>query len=582
MRTYLRMTALLEGMYGRLTSKIVLGLLVTATYVIQAFAVAGTLQNVFMKQRLERLPYLLALIAAMIFLRAIFSYAGEVHGRKTAHLIKTRLRARLFGKILALGPEYLAAQRTGILQSVITDGVEALEPFLVLYIPQLSLTAIGSGLLGWYIWQLDWVAGLVVLCGAVPAVFVPLISTPVTGRIILGYWKSYAALNARYLDAMQGMTTLKLFNAAGAKGEELAEKTWELYRHSMKGLSFSLLDSTIVNWASAAGVGFAAAAGTVRVIGGHLNLAGLFVILFLTAECFRPLQDLSRYWHQSYLGLSAARNIFDILDQEVKICDRGINSGLKQNHEDGVNRKPISDIAIKEVSFAYSEGRRQALENITIKIKHGETIALAGKSGSGKSTLINLLLRFFDLQQGEICIGDRNIKEYPLAELRGLMSVVFQDTYLFYGSVADNLRIARPDAGIEDIIEAAKSANAHDFIKELDNGYNTIIGERGIRLSGGQRQRLAIARAVLKDAPILILDEATSNVDSESEQKIQEALDRLSRDKTTIIIAHRLSAIRNADRIFVLDDRKLVEQGRHQDLVLAGGVYFSLVQAQQA
>jgi len=162
------------------------------------------------------------------------------------------------------------------------------------------------------------------------------------------------------------------------------------------------------------------------------------------------------------------------------------------------------------------------------------------------------------------------------------MSVVFQDTYLFYGTVADNLRIARPDAGIDELIQAAKLANAHDFITELNEGYHTVIGERGVRLSGGQRQRLAIARAVLKNAPILILDEATSNVDAESEQKIQEALDRLTRNKTTIVIAHRLSAIRNADRIFVFNDRKLVEQGRHHELVSAGGIYFSLVQAQQA
>ncbi|MEW5919669.1 MAG: ABC transporter ATP-binding protein [Bacillota bacterium] len=580
MKTYLRMLTLLQGMYGKLIVKIILGLLITATYVGQAFAVAVSLKSAFLAQGLENLPYLLALIVAMVFLRGVFLWANEVHGRKTIYVIKTRLRERLFNKMLALGPEFQSANRTGNVQAIITDGVEALEPFLIMYLPQVIVTIIGSGFLSWYIWQLDWVPGLVVLCGVLLAIAVPLISTPVTGKIILGYWRSYAALNAQYIDAMQGITTLKVFNVSKAKGEELAGKAWELYRYSMKGLTVSLLDSTIVSWASAAGIGFATAAGAVRVMGGHLELAGLFVILFLTVECFRPLQDLSRYWHQSYMGLSAAKNIYDILDQEVKINDPQVT--MAQTLGFGENEKHIPGIEIKNVSFAYNGGSRPALEDVSIKIESGETVALVGKSGSGKSTLVNLLLRFYEPQQGEITVGGRNIRDYSLLELRGLMSAVFQDTYLFYGTVADNLRIAKPNAGMEELIAAAKLANAHEFIKDLKDGYDTVIGERGIKLSGGQRQRLAIARAVLKDAPILILDEATSNVDAESEQKIQEALDKLIQNKTTIIIAHRLSTIKNAQRIFVFDNRRLVEHGRHHELVSAKGTYFKLVQAQQA
>lgn len=580
MKTYLRVLTLLQGMYGKLIVKIILGLLITVTYVGQAFAVAVSLKCIFLAQGLENLPYLLAFIAAMVLLRVVLLWANEVYGRKTIHVVKTRLREKLFNKMLALGPEFQSANRTGTVQSITTDGVEALEPFLIMYLPQVIVTIIGSGFLSRFIWQLDWVPGLVVLCGVLLAIAVPLISTPVTGKIILGYWRSYAALNAQYIDAMQGITTLKVFNVSKAKGKELAGKAWELYHHSMKGLTVSLLDSTIVSWASAAGIGFATAAGAVRVMGGHLELAGLFIILFLTVECFRPLQDLSRYWHQSYMGLSAAKNIFDILDQEVKINDPQETMG--QNLGFGENEKYIPDIEIKNVSFAYNGGSRPALEDVSMKIEPGETVAIVGESGSGKSTLINLILRFYEPQQGEITVGGQNIRDYSLAELRGLMSVVFQDTYLFYGTVVDNLIIAKPNAGMEELIAAAKLANAHEFIKDLKDGYDTVIGERGIKLSGGQRQRLAIARAVLKDAPILILDEATSNVDAESEQKIQEALDRLTQTKTTIIIAHRLSTIKNAQRIFVFDNRRLVEHGRHHELVSAKGTYFRLVQAQQA
>lgn len=581
MSTYLRMVTLLKGLYQKLTIKIIMGLLIAATFVVQAFLVADSLKSIFLKQGLERLPYLLALIAGMVFFRAVLSWLSEVYGRKTVHIIKTKLRERLFKKILALGPEYQSNNRSGTLQSVITDGVEALEPFLILYIPQLSITAIGSGLLTWYIWRLDWIVGMVVLGGVMLALTIPLISTPITGKIILGYWRSYAALNAQYIDAMQGMTTLKVFNVSRKKGEELAGKAWELYRHSMKGLTVSLIDSTIVNWASAAGVGFATATATVRVISGQLEPAGLFVILFLTVECFRPLQDLSRYWHQSYLGLSAAKNIYDILDQEVKISDKDIESDKNLSLQCS-SKQAVPGIEITDLSFAYSGGKRKALEKVSIQIAPGQTVALVGKSGSGKSTLVNLLLRFFEPQQGELRINGRDIRDYSLVELRNLMSVVFQDTYLFYGSVADNLRIAKPDAQLTELVQAAKMAYADDFITELPDGYDTVIGERGVRLSGGQRQRLAIARAVLKDAPILILDEATSNVDAESERKIQEALDKLTRNRTTIIIAHRLSTIRNADQIFVFDDRQLVEQGKHQDLILANGYYFKLVRAQQA
>jgi ABC-type multidrug transport system fused ATPase/permease subunit len=310
------------------------------------------------------------------------------------------------------------------------------------------------------------------------------------------------------------------------------------------------------------------------VASGILPLADLFVILFLTIECFRPLNDLVMFWHRSFLGLAAGREIFAVLDSAVTVKNP-LTAVTKT-----LSAQP--SIEFKNITFSYETGKRPALKDVSFRINPGETVAVVGKSGSGKSTLVNLLLRFFDPQQGSVVLDGRNVREYSLAELRSQIAVVFQDTYLFYGTVADNLRIAKPDATEEELARASQLAQAHGFITELPAGYQTQIGERGIRLSGGQKQRLSLARAILKDAPVLVLDEATSNVDGVSEELIQQALEGLTSQRTTLIIAHRLSTIQGADRIVVLDDCEVREAGTHQQLLSAGDIYAQLVRAQHA
>jgi ATP-binding cassette subfamily C protein CydD len=234
------------------------------------------------------------------------------------------------------------------------------------------------------------------------------------------------------------------------------------------------------------------------------------------------------------------------------------------------------------VTFAYQNGARPALRDLSFTVEAGETVALVGRSGAGKSTVAALVYRFFDPQSGSIRLKGTDLREWAPDELRQMIAIVAQDTYLFHGTVADNLLLARPDALPADLERAARAANAHDFIAALPNGYSTVIGERGVKLSGGERQRIAIARALLKDAPLLILDEATSNVDAHNEAAIQEALTRLAEGRTTLVIAHRLSTIVNADRIVVvLRDGSAVESGRHGELVRLEGAYAQLVAAQQ-
>ncbi|MDR2355211.1 MAG: ATP-binding cassette domain-containing protein, partial [Clostridiales Family XIII bacterium] len=302
--------------------------------------------------------------------------------------------------------------------------------------------------------------------------------------------------------------------------------------------------------------------------------AALFVILFLAAECFRPLNDLTAFYHQSFLGMSAANRMFDFLEAAPAVPDSGSEKFIR----DASNPPKI---LFSGVSFSYKDGNRPALRDVSFVVPAEANAAFAGKSGAGKSTVVNLMLRFFDPQTGSIAANGKNIHLFDLASWREGIAVVFQDTYLFYGTVSENLLLAKPGATQEELERAAALAGAHGFIAALPEGYETVIGERGARLSGGERQRIAIARAILKDAPILILDEATSNVDAASERVIQEGLARLARGRTTLVIAHRLSTIQDSERIFVLDGGRVAEQGAPRELSARGGVYGELTRAQE-
>jgi ATP-binding cassette subfamily C protein CydD len=553
---------------------VALGLLVTGLYVGQGLLLAEALRQILQGLSWSAITPLLAASVALIAVQGGVLWLREVLAKSTAATIKQRLRRRMYAHLLALGPGYLERTRTGAVQSTLVDGVEALEGYLSYYVPQCAVTLLAPLPIIAFIAYLDPLIGGLVLVAALLTLFGPPLTARLLGTHGRRHWQAYAALNAQFVDSMQGMTTAKAFNASVRRGRDLQAQAMELYRATMVQLSLSMVSHGVVGLVTGLGTAVAIGIGAVRLAEGALTVIGLLTILFLARECFRPFFELSKYWHQGYLGISTATGIFALLDARPEVAEPAALVGL--------DRDAIHPwIRFEDVTFAYAEGERPALRGLSFELAPGETVALIGRSGAGKTTVVSLLLRFFDPASGRITLDGRDLHEYPLATLRAMLAVVSQETYLFHGTIADNLRLGKPDATDEVLIAAATAANAHDFIAALPLGYDTLVGERGLKLSGGERQRIAIARALLKDAPILILDEATSCVDAANEAAIQQALDRLTRSRTTLVIAHRLSTVVNADRIVVLDAGRAVESGEHGELVAQRGAYSGLVALQQ-
>ena len=525
----------------------------------------------------ESLTWPLVGMAALIVARAGLQYLQEVMSHHTASLVKVKLRERLYEHSLALGPGHFDSSRTGDALMSLAEGVERLEAFFGRYLPQMIVAALAPVVIFVFMALIDFRTGLIFLAFALLTLVIPNIFHRWNRERSMARRDAYGALGADFLDAMQGMATLKAFGRSSSRGELLAERARELFRTTMGVLAANAATGAITILGITGGAAVALGWGAVRVADGDLELRALMIVLMLGVEVFRPLRELVQLYHDGVLAMSSAEGIFAIMDSPVTVRDPRADG---ESTAEPVRDLP-AEIAFDNVSHAYSEGRRPALHDLSFTLRQGETLGLVGPSGAGKSTIVWLMLRFFDPQQGTIRLGGRDIRGIPLEELRRQISVVTQDTYLFHGTVADNLRFGNPDATQSQLEEAARAANAHGFISNLPQGYQTMVGERAIRLSGGQKQRIAIARALLKDAPILILDEALSNVDAENEALIVQALDRLIEGRTTLRIAHRLSSVVNADRILVLDNGRLVEVGNHADLVAVGGLYAELMAQQQ-
>lgn len=561
----------------RIAVSVVIGLAVTACYGLQggllalllAHAVDGDPDPRVMVQHV--MPLLLAL-GVVLLARALLLWGAEIAAQATARTVKETLRGRLLRHLFDLGPGVTLRRRTGELQAILVGGVEALETYHSRYLPALWNAVLGCcGILA-AIAAVDWPSAAL-LC-----LFV--VGFPVLDRLWLrwrmprtsGIFAALGALGAYLLDSLQGIVTVKAFGASARRRAVLADHAAALRRESMTTLAVTLMRTGLTGLVMLSGMALVLSAGAWRVSSGTLDPFAMLVTLFLAREAFRPLERLEREFHSAWAVGGAVAPIMELLamDPPVREADRPLPA------------PPTHDIRFEDVRFSYAGGGAPSLDAVSFHVAAREHVALVGPSGAGKSTVVALLLRFFDPDAGTIRIGGTDIRSLPLETLRSLISVVSQDTVLFEGTVADNLKLAKPDATDEEIRAAAQAAHIDAFIESLPLGYATRIGERGATLSGGQRQRIAIARALLKNAPILILDEATSSLDPASEQAIREALARQSGRRTTLLIAHRLSAVADADRILVFDGGRLVEDGARPDLERNGGVYARLAALQGA
>ena len=558
----------------------------------------------------QSLGWPLAGMAGLIAARAVLQYWQEVMSHHTASIVKVKLRERLYRHSLALGPGHFDASRTGDALMSLAEGVERLEAFFGRYLPQMMVAAAAPLVIFAVMALIDLRTGLIFLAFALFTLVIPNLFHRWTRERSMARRDAYGALGADFLDAVQGLATLKAFGQSGARGELLAERARRLFRATMGVLAANAATGALTILGITGGAAVALGWGAARVADGDLELRALLIVLMLGVEIFRPLRELVQLYHDGMIAMSSAEGIFAIMDSPVAVADpalrpaqgdrdgrQGDRDGGRGDRDSGqVDRDAVAngqgaadggrdgmraEVVFDGVGYAYNRGRRPALRGLSFTLRDGETLGLVGPSGAGKSTVVWLMLRFFDPQEGAIRLGGRDLRDIPLEELRRQISVVTQDTYLFHGTVAENLRFGNPDASQDELAAAARAANAHDFIGHLPDGYETVVGERAVRLSGGQKQRIAIARALLKDAPILVLDEALSSVDAENEAVIQEALERLMAGRTTLIIAHRLSSVVNADRILALDDGRLAESGSHSELAAAGGLYATLMAQQQ-
>ncbi|NWF79359.1 MAG: ABC transporter ATP-binding protein [Chloroflexi bacterium] len=554
-----------------LLALIALGVVVAAANVGQALLLATMLGHILGGQPWGVILPLILAAALLLAVRALSLGATERLGASMAACIKADVRRRLFAHLVDLGPGWLGRTRTGLVQTVLVDSVELLEKYFSIIVPRAIVAVLTLIPLLVVVAALDGLVGLIVAVCAVVALITPPLSSHLLRARTRFWMEQYAPLTAEYLDSVQGMATLKAFNASGRHGAQLLSQA-NAVRDAATGLViFETLYTGVAGLAIATGTALAVGVGALHVAGGTLSVGALLLILLLVSQCFAPVRSLQQAFHYAYYAPEVGQKIFDILDAVPPVAEPPTSR----------NRPAAAPgLAFEEVRFAYRPEAQPALSGVSFTIAPGETVALVGRSGAGKTTVVSLLLRFFDPQHGRVTLGDHDLRELRLADLRAQIAVVSQDTYLFHGTIRENLLLAKPDASEAELEATARAAAVHDFVVALPDGYDTVVGERGLKLSGGERQRVAIARALLKNAPVLILDEATASVDLANETTIQRALERAMHGRTTLVIAHRLSTVRHADRIIVLEAGRVIEAGTPAELLHRQGAYARMVAVQ--
>jgi ATP-binding cassette, subfamily C, bacterial len=504
--------------------------------------------------------------------RFFLVYAGNRFSFRSSSYIKQHLREKVFEKLLQIETGYTRQTGTSSFITDVVDGIEALEVYFGRYLPQFFYSMLSPFVLFAVISRFYLTSALVLLL-CVPLIPVSIMMVMKLARKLMGqFWESYEGLGSYFLESLQGLLTLKLFGRDGDRAEKLSTNAWNFRNVTMKVLGMQLNSITVMDTVAFTGAAAGILTAAAALSEGKIGVASTVAILLLATEFFVPLRVLGSSFHAAMNGVAASDKIFSLLETEAPDYLTGT---AKMNIEN-----PSFEVAFNEVCFSY-DNERKVLKDVSFRIEHGSIYALVGESGCGKSTVAALMLGFISPDKGNILIDGTDIRNIHKQSLRTRITLVTVNSVVFTGTIRDNLLLGNPYATQEDMMKACDTAGLYDFIQGLPQGFDTITGERGSGLSGGQRQRLAVARALLYDADMFIFDEATSNVDIESETAIWKAIYSIAKKKTIFVISHRLSTVKNADLILVMKEGRIVEAGKHIELMNNRGIYRQMLEAQQ-
>ena len=562
---YRRVLEFVKPFWLRLLGAMICMIFVAGLTAAMAYTIKPVVDEIFMEKDVMKLKLLPLVIVLLFVMKGAAEFGQGYLMNFVGHSIVKRFRDELYSHIQTLPLSFFHKHDTGLLMARIMNDVnivkETVSSATTGVIKECFTVVFLLGLIFYQDWKLALIAIVVLPFATIPIIRFGRRMRSLSTRC----QETAAAVNSLLHETFTGTRIVKAFGMEEYENQRLFKRTLQWFSYEMKAVIIRCISSPVMALLGGLGIAFVVFYGGYGVISGKSTPGTFFSFITAVMMLYDPMRRLSPLNNAIQEGLAAAVRVYDILDTESEIKDRLDARELRPGHH---------SVVFDNVSFRYED--EMVLRDINLDVRSGKVVALVGMSGGGKTTLVNLIPRFYDVTNGAILIDGADIRDLSIASLRTQIGIVTQDPILFNDTIRNNIGYGNPDAPESDIVAAAKAAYAYDFIQGFPERFHTVVGEKGVRLSGGEKQRICIARALLKNAPILILDEATSSLDTESEQAVQQALDNLMKGRTTFVIAHRLPTIRNADHIVVIVNGKIVEEGKHEELLALEGEYYKL------